>query len=226
MSPRPWLAGMGALMALGCLVPAVLGASLVGLLGAGAAAAGWPALGGLLPDPGGLVLRPGEVLLASSPSFPDWAAPCGPEPGALAVQPSACTGHPQPFPANYEGFSTGQCTWYVATRRLVTWHTPQGLLGGNGGQWLELASAAGYAVGVSPELGAIAVFGDRGPGHVAFVVGVSADGSYTVAESNWALLGPVPPYVDLRGVAAGATGSATETLLGFVYGPAELPSPS
>ena len=226
MNARRLLGGVGSLVGIGCLLPAVLAASLLGLLGAGAAAAGWPALGGLLPEPGGMMLAPGQVVLAGTPAFPAWAAPCGPEPGALSVQPSACTGHPVPFPAGYQGFATGQCTWYVATRRLVTWRTPGGLLGGNAGQWLQLAAAAGYQVGSAPELGAIAVYGDRGPGHVAFVVGVGTDGSYTVAESNWALPGPTAPYVDLRGVAAGSTGSPSESLEGFVYGPQGQPPPA
>jgi surface antigen len=97
------------------------------------------------------------------------------------------------------------------------------LLGGNGGQWLDLAAAAGYAVGPAPEVGSIAVFQDSGAGHVAFVVGVDAAGNYTVAEANWVLYGPTPPYVDLRGVAAGASGSRAERLEGFIYGLTKAP---
>jgi len=41
-----------------------------------------------------------------------------------------------------------------------------------------------------------------------------------VAEANWVFLGPRPPYVDLRGVAAGGTGDTSERLDGFIYGPA------
>lgn len=218
--------GLGALAAAGCAVPLVICLSVVGLFGTGAVSAGLPALSGLLPDPGGLMLPVGHYLVADSPGFPDWALPCGSEPGALAMDPSTCTGHPAPYPYSYEGFSTGQCTWYVATRRLVTWHTGAGLLGGNGGQWLSLAAAAGYAVGPAPEAGAIAVFQDAGAGHVAFVVGVDASGNYTVAESNWVLFGPTAPYVDLRGIAAGTTGSSAERLEGFIYGPAGAPEPS
>lgn len=222
----PLVKGVSALAVAGCAVPLLITLSLVGLLGAGAAAAGWPALSGLLPDPGGFMLPAGRDLLAGSPSFPSWALPCGAEPGGLALDPSLCTGDPTPFPASYEGFQTGQCTWYVATRRRVTWHTQQGLLGGNAGQWFGLAAQAGYSVGPAPELGAIAVYSDGGDGHVAFVVGVDAAGDYTVAEANWALLGPAPPYVDLRGVAAGSTGSSAERLAGFIYGPAAAPAAS
>lgn len=210
---------IGGILAMGCSLPLLLALILVGMLGAGAVAMGWSTLGADALTPGGYVLAPGREVLAGTPGFPAWAQPCGPEPGALATDPSACTGHPQPYPYGYEGFSTGQCTWYVATRRLVTWHTPGGLLGGNAGQWLGLAEAAGFSIGAAPEVGAIAVYTDSGPGHVAFVVGVSASGGYTVAESNWALAGPSPPYVDLRGVAPGATGSPAEALAGFIYGP-------
>lgn len=203
----------------GCAVPLVMVLSLVGLLSAGAVAAGWSSVSGLLPEPGGFMLPVGADIPDGSASFPVWALPCGSEPGALAVDPSACTGSPSPFPASYDGFATGQCTWYVATRRQVTWHTASGELGGNAGQWLQLASAAGYAVGPDPQVGSIAVFTDAGAGHVALVVGVDASGNYTVAEANWVFLGPRPPYVDLRGVAAGTTGDAFEQLAGFIYGP-------
>lgn len=210
---------VGGLLAMGCSVPLLLGLSVIGMLGAGAVVSGWSALGGGALAPGGYDLAPGQVVLAGTTGFPAWAEPCGPEPGPLALDPSGCTGHPDPYPYAYEGFSTGQCTWYVATRRRITWHTAGGLLGGNADQWLGLARADGFAVGDTPELGAIVVYTDAGPGHVAFVVGVTAGGGYTVAESNWAIPGPAAPYVDLRGVAAGGTGSPSEVLGGFIYGP-------
>lgn len=199
--------------------------SLVGLVSAGAVAVGWSSVNGLPPDPGGFMLPAGTDIPDGSSGFPSWALPCGPEPGALAVDPSACTGSPEPFPADYEGFSTGQCTWYVATRRRVMWHAAGGELGGNAGQWLELASAAGYSIGPDPQVGAIAVYTDSGAGHVALVVGVDSSGDYTVAEANWVFVGSRPPYVDLRGVSAGKTGDAFEQLAGFIYGPS-VPSPS
>ncbi len=178
--------------------------------------------GGLAAAPlgaGGYMLPPGGHLDAGRAPLPGWAMPCGPEPGALALDPSRCTGRPAPYPLNYQGFATGQCTWYVATRRRVTWRTPGGALGGNAGTWLANARAAGYAVGPAPALGAIAVFGDTGPGHVAFVVGVAPSGAYTVAEANWDYYGPRAPYVDLRWIPPGGTGSTQEQLLGFIYGP-------
>jgi len=197
----------------------VMGLSLLGLFSAGAAAVGWGSVSGLLPVPGGFMLPAGTEIPDGSSSFPDWALPCGPEPGALAIDPSACTGSPIPFPTDYDGFATGQCTWYVATRRRVTWHTSTGELGGNAGEWMRLAAAAGYLVGAAPQVGAIAVYTDSGAGHVALVVGVDAAANYTVAEANWVFIGPRPPYVDLRGVSAGATGDALQQLAGFIYGP-------
>ena len=200
---------------------AVLGA--LGTVGLDLAAAPLGAAGGLVAaaplGAGGFMLPPGGHLDAGRASLPAWALPCGPEPGALAVDPSGCTGHPVPYPLDYQGFATGQCTWYVATRRRVAWHSPTGTVGGNAGTWLANARAAGYAVGPAPALGAIAVFGDAGPGHVAFVVGVAASGAYTVAEANWDYFGPRAPYLDLRWVPPGGTGSAQERLLGFIYGP-------
>jgi surface antigen len=197
----------------------LLAVSLLGLLSAAAVATGWSSTTGVLPDPGGFMLPVGADIPAGTADFPDWAQPCGPEPGALAVDPSVCTGSPSPFPANYDGFSTGQCTWYVATRRRVVWHTASGELGGNAGQWLQLAHADGYQVGPAPQVGAIAVYVDSGAGHVALVVGVDSAGAYTVAEANWVFFGPRPPYVDLRGVDAGGTGDSSERLDGFIYGP-------
>lgn len=197
----------------------LLAVSLLGLLSAAAVATGWSSTTGVLPDPGGFMLPVGADIPAGTADFPDWAQPCGPEPGALAVDPSVCTGSPSPFPANYDGFSTGQCTWYVATRRRVVWHTASGELGGNAGQWLQLAHADGYQVGPAPQVGAIAVYVDSGAGHVALVVGVDPAGAYTVAEANWVFFGPRPPYVDLRGVDAGGTGDSSERLDGFIYGP-------
>ncbi|MFZ0994582.1 MAG: CHAP domain-containing protein [Candidatus Dormiibacterota bacterium] len=208
------------LASFGCGFSMLLGLSLLGLLSAAAVATGWSSTAGPLPDPGGFMLPVGADIPAGAPDFPDWAQPCGPEPGALAVDPSACTGSPSPFPANYDGFSTGQCTWYVATRRRVVWHTASGELGGNAGEWLQLAHADGYQVGPAPQVGAIAVYVDSGAGHVALVVGADAAGAYTVAEANWVFFGPRAPYVDLRGVEAGGTGDTSERLDGFIYGPA------
>src|SRR5438552_5082541 len=77
-------------------------------------------------------------------------------------------------------FPFGQCTWWAAYNRRVTW-------GGNAGDWLVNARAQGVATSDYPSIGAIAVYRPGGDyssyGHVAIVIRVSAT-SYTVSEMN------------------------------------------
>lgn len=81
--------------------------------------------------------------------------------------------------ANPGVFEWGNCTWWVAQRRAVTWL-------GNGGEWYANARAQGYAVGDRPLPGAILVrrsSGYGGYGHVAYVESVDGT-SFTVSEMN------------------------------------------
>jgi hypothetical protein len=76
-------------------------------------------------------------------------------------------------------FEWGNCTWWVAQRRAVTWL-------GNGGEWYANAKAQGYAVGDQPLPGAILVRQSASPGgygHVAYVESVDGN-SFTVSEMN------------------------------------------
>ena len=77
-------------------------------------------------------------------------------------------------------FPFGQCTWWAAYNRRVTW-------GGNAGDWLVNAQALGVATTDYPSVGAIAVYRPGGDysnyGHVAIVVAVQPH-SYTVSEMN------------------------------------------
>ena len=77
-------------------------------------------------------------------------------------------------------FPFGQCTWWAAYNRRVTW-------GGNAGDWLVNAQAQGVATTDYPSVGAIAVYRRGGDyssyGHVAIVVAVKPR-SYTVSEMN------------------------------------------
>lgn len=77
-------------------------------------------------------------------------------------------------------FPFGQCTWWVAFNRRVTW-------GGNARDWLANAAAQGVATSPMPSVGAIAVYRPGGLysdlGHVAVVVTVKPD-RYTVSEMN------------------------------------------
>jgi surface antigen len=77
-------------------------------------------------------------------------------------------------------FPYGQCTWWAAYNRRVTW-------GGNAGDWLVNASAAGMPISAEPSLGAIVVYWPGGRysplGHVAVVTALSPS-TYTVSEMN------------------------------------------
>ncbi len=102
-------------------------------------------------------------------------------------------------------FEWGNCTWWVAQRRAVTWL-------GNGGEWYANALAQGYAVGDRPLPGAILVRGSAGGGlgHVAYVETVDST-SFTVSEMNVQGLGVLGARTyDL-------VGNPPPGLIGFIY---------
>ena len=109
--------------------------------------------------------------------------------GATAT---AAVSTPQPAPASAlfasvpeggfpDAFPFGQCTWWAAYNRHVEW-------GGNAGDWILNAEAAGTPTASQPSVGAIAVYGPSSGysefGHVAVVTAVSAR-DYTVSEMNY-----------------------------------------
>ena len=98
-------------------------------------------------------------------------------------------------------FPYGYCTWYVATRRVVTWS-------GNAWQWYSNAAAQGYSVGRTPRVGAIMDTWESGWGHVAYVEQVNADGSWVVSEMNFKGWG----IIDQRVIQPGSV-----PLIGFIY---------
>jgi len=118
-------------------------------------------------------------------------------------------GVPQVNPAQYYTgsgnsaggrFPWGQCTWYLATKRLVPWN-------GNGGQWF--ANARGIRPeGQVPVAGAIAVINTSWVGHVAYVEKVNPDGSFVISEEHYPVLGGL----DYRTVT-----TKSITLVGFIY---------
>jgi surface antigen len=85
-------------------------------------------------------------------------------------------------------FPWGQCTWYVASERTVTWD-------GDAWEWATAAKAAGMQEGFVPKVGAIVVWGPGNGysaiGHVAYVVAVQSPSSFTVDEGNYLGLGVV-----------------------------------
>jgi LysM repeat protein len=106
-----------------------------------------------------------------------------------------------PYTAN--GFPVGWCTYYVATKRNVTWR-------GDAGYWYANASAQGYAVGSTPKVGSIMVTWESWAGHVAYVEAVNPDGSWVVSEMNWVAF----DVIDQRTIKPGQLGGK---LVGFIY---------
>jgi N-acetylmuramoyl-L-alanine amidase len=106
-----------------------------------------------------------------------------------------------PYPAT--GFPVGWCTYYVATKRNVTWR-------GDAGWWYQNAAAQGYPVGSVPRPGSIMVTWESWAGHVAYVESVNADGSWIVTEMNWVSF----DVIDERTIKPGQLGGK---LVGFIY---------
>ena len=100
-------------------------------------------------------------------------------------------------------FPVGWCTYYVATKRNVTWN-------GDAGYWYQNAAAQGYAVGPTPKVGAIMVAWESWAGHAAYVEAVNPDGSWVVTEMNWVAFN----VIDQRTIKPGQLGSK---LVGFIY---------
>ena len=100
-------------------------------------------------------------------------------------------------------FPVGWCTYYVATKRNVTWN-------GDAGFWYQNASAQGYAVGPTPKVGSIMVTWESWAGHVAYVEAVNPDGSWVVTEMNWVAF----DVIDERTIKPGQLGTR---LVGFIY---------
>lgn len=100
-------------------------------------------------------------------------------------------------------FPVGWCTYYVATKRNVTWS-------GDAGYWYANASAQGYAVGATPKVGSIMVTWESWAGHVAYVEAVNPDGSWVVSEMNWVAF----DVIDQRTIKPGQLGGK---LVGFIY---------
>jgi surface antigen len=95
---------------------------------------------------------------------------------------------PFAFGPTNDWFPWGQCTWYAASLRNVTWN-------GNAWEWAWTAAAAGRPTGMRPRVGALVVFGPgngySGFGHVAYVVSVQSRTSFTIDEGNFLGLGVI-----------------------------------
>jgi LysM repeat protein len=101
-------------------------------------------------------------------------------------------------------FPYGQCTYYVASRRDVTW-------GGNAWAWFENANGL-RPEGRVPVAGSIVVFHAGWFGHVAYIENVNADGSFVVTEMNFWTSGGGWGRVDHRTIAGN-----DRSITGFIY---------
>ena len=121
------------------------------------------------------VVLAASTLAAIVGSIAGVSVATGPQPSSAAPLFSwvPASGYPDAFPY-------GQCTWWAAYNRHVTWN-------GNAGDWLKNASAQGFHTQPTPSVGAIAVYrpgsGYNQLGHVAIVIAVSAR-AYTVSEMH------------------------------------------
>ena len=121
-----------------------------------------------------------------------------------AFIPTATAGIPEVPPSHGgDSFPYGECTYYVATRRNVTWS-------GNAGEWWQNARWS-RPEGEVPVAGAVVVFEGAGysfDGHVGFVDSVNPDGSFVIQEMNY----------DGRGVIDQRTIQANDaSIVGFIY---------
>ena len=110
-------------------------------------------------------------------------------------------------------FPYGQCTYYVASRRDVTW-------GGNAWAWFENANGL-RPEGHVPVTGAIVVFHDGWFGHVAYVESVDPDNSFVISEMNFWANGGGWGRVDRRTIAGddrGSLGSSTDPAIRAAVG--------
>jgi surface antigen len=122
----------------------------------------------------------GSISIGQKLIVPDGQLPAAkPQRVTYATVSGAGTGVSRAFP-------WGQCTWYVAQKRVVTWS-------GHAKSWLANAAAYGYQTGSTPQAGAIMVLTEGGwmgrlYGHVAYVESVK-NGWVTISEMNYRCLG-------------------------------------
>jgi LysM repeat protein len=103
-----------------------------------------------------------------------------------------------------DNFPFGQCTYYIASRRAVSW-------GGNAVEWWW--SARGHRPeGQVPVQGAIVVFNLGWVGHVAYVEHVNLDGTFVISEMNYRVGGGGWGRIDYRTVSA-----SDPSILGYIY---------
>jgi surface antigen len=155
-------------------------------------------------------INPGDILIIPGGTVPAPKVAPAPEAKPKPKQVKLNVGgktYYEPAPVGIEDlpgsahmFPWGQCTYYVAQVRHVTW-------GGNARNWLANAAALGAKEGRTPIPGAIVVTGESRYGHVAIVEKVDGN-TFTVSEMNYKGRG----IVDERTMSLGSG-----VIKGFIY---------
>lgn len=127
-------------------------------------------LQGVVPSEGAKLIIPDGVM----PQLAVAGAPTPTRPTVATT--AAATSAAFSYRGSGSGYTPGQCTWYVASRRAVpgSW--------GNAISWYYNAQASGLAVGAAPRAGAI---GWERSNHVVYVESVNSDGSVNISEMNF-----------------------------------------
>lgn len=116
----------------------------------------------------------GHIAVGQKIVVPDGEKPIYYQPRVqYAYQPSSYIG---PYGNKSHKFPWGQCTWYVAQKRLILW-------GGHAKSWLDNARAYGFQTGTEPRVGAIMVTRETWYGHVAYIEAVNGD-YVTISEMS------------------------------------------
>lgn len=105
-------------------------------------------------------------------------------------------------PSSVHRFPWGQCTYYVASRRPISFR-------GHAKSWITNARRAGYTIGTEPMAGAVVQLKEGPYGHVAYVESVSEDGkTFSISEWN---------YIGLGKLSKRTLSTESRSIAGFIY---------
>ena len=125
---------------------------------------------------------------------------------------------------NCVGYAQGRLL-EILGKKAVNWK----LLACNAEDWFETAQKSGFKTGMTPKLGAIAVFragtthnGSDGAGHVAVVEEIKSNGDIVVSQSAY---GGTEFYLSTITKASGYMYNSNRPFLGFIYCGIEFEQP-
>ena len=125
---------------------------------------------------------------------------------------------------NCVGYAQGRLL-EILGKKVVNWKLPAC----NAEDWLETAQKNGFKTGMTPKLGAIAVFragtthnGSDGAGHVAVVEEIKSNGDIVVSQSAY---GGTEFYLSTITKASGYMYNSNRPFLGFIYCGIEFEQP-